>query len=547
MLSATPPPVPASLPERAFFALPALSSSVVLISAVCLIAGAWGLLAPSLADERSLAGRFAASGVLAAYLAALGGVIALLLRWQRANPDAIGPTLVGVVFSVGLAVAIDLLARPCRGIAAAMAVAGLGGTLWLGRAWIRASGIAAPPWALPAALLLAWNFLWPLAQSFGCPAVNGPQRIDDPFALWLAGLAPVLAALLWLAVRAARAPQPWAGSGPFLARPAMGWIVAALLAAATALHIYIAGYLGSVDFLVGDLLPPALAVTVLGLELAARRHPDGRWDAPVLALFGTVVVLLALLGQGVPGPGHAPYQRGGELTALLHRWLLSPGPVLALTALVAAGCAYRRGDDRTAIVGIGLLLAALLVWGTRAGDLRLPLAASGLGVALLGWAAWRRDPLLGVWAVVGTLAWLLPWSGTLAASAKTLGLHPALLLVQALGAVLLLSACCWPRLLPRPTLRSAAVLLGVALLPLGRDTALLPWLTALVPAVVVAAAAWRARDAFLPATLLPPAGALAWQIGREQLAWLAVFAAFALLVVALGVARWRLRRAGGER
>nr|MBA3939429.1 hypothetical protein [Planctomycetota bacterium] len=279
---------------RAFIAWPGAASLITLLSAACLLGGAWGLLAPTIGDPAQVTGRLAVSGILATYLAALLGVVWAMCRWQPANPDGIAASVVGAAFTIAAGLTLDLVATDRPYITLLLGAGGLGLSVVAWRTWNRATirpaatGPAGPGTAeepatpralrLPLLLIAGWSFLWPGAMGLNAAltpvGAAGPDRGLAPMTLWLPGWWLVLAAALLLVVALARGAAPWsAAERGFLARPAMRWVQALVMLAAAGLHQFVLGYTAGLDLAWSDFAPLAALLLIVGSELRAAARP----------------------------------------------------------------------------------------------------------------------------------------------------------------------------------------------------------------------------------------------------------------------------------
>jgi hypothetical protein len=546
---------------RGFLALPAAASLTVLVSAACLLGGVWGILAPTLGDAALIDGRFAASGSIAAYLAALFACTWLLLRWQRGNHDAIGPALVAAAFLPGLGITIDLVAADRPAGAGLLAAGGLVLGLLLWHGWRQATDPGAPGAVrdrLPAVLLLllAWNMIWPVlqgtlraaeaAQLAAVHAWNGPHA----FSLWLPGWASGLAAGALLLHAAAHGPSPWRDEGqPFILRAGMRWVLALTLFATSSLHQWSLAHVSGIDLSCADGLAPFALLALTVNELCARAVPrDDHRERWLMVALGIAGLWLGISAAGQPPPEDDTIP---AWVRLLMAEVLAPAPVLAMVALAAVGLGRHRGSSALAWGAAWPLLAAALVWHADPGVAGLNWAAGTACGALLlgGWACWHRRLSAGLLAlaiVQGALAGM-PRVREALADAE---LMPPLVLMAAYATTLLLVALAAPRLLPARLLRYAAwgSLLGIGHCLADHGAGFhAPVLGGLAAAGMLAAVSWRTRDWLVALPLAAPACWLAVRWAPENKAWLAVWAAFALLGATLALGWQRIKAGAGAR
>ncbi len=544
-----------------FLALPAAASLTVLVSAACLLGGVWGILAPTLGDAALVDGRFAAGGSIAAYLAALVACSWLLLRWQRGNHDAIGPAVVAAAFLPGLGITIDLVAAERPAGAGLLAAGGLVLGLLLWRGWRHATAAGSPGGErdrLPAVmlLLLAWNMLWPVLQGAQRAAeaaqLAAIHRWDGPhaFSLWLPGWICGLAAGALLLHAAACGPSPGRDQGqPFILRAGMRWVLALTLFVTSSLHQWSLAHVSGIDLSCADGMAPVALLALTLNEWCARVVPRDdlreRWLMIALGAAGLWLGIGAA-GQATPEEDGVPWWVRTVMAEVL-----APAPVLAMVAVTAVGLGLARGSLALAWAAAWPLLSAVLVWHAGAGVTGLNWAAGTAAGALLlaGWACWHRRLATGLLALAiieGAVA-CLP---RMRAALSDAGLMPLLVLMAAYSATLLLTALAVPRLLPARLLRYAAwgFLLGIGhcLADHGAGSHA-PLLGGLAAIGMLAAVSWRTRDWLVALPLAAPACWLVVRWSPENKAWLAVWAAFALLGATLALGWQRIKAGVGAR
>jgi len=533
-----------------FIALPGTASVLTLVSAACLLAGLSGVLAPALGGDGDGNGdggsaRFAALGVIAAYLGSLLGVVGIMCRWQAGNPDAIGASLVGAVLVVGQAVTLDLIAVEHPRLTAVLAAVGLGAVVGLLRLWNRLTQGAVVAGARgPLALLLCWNYLGPVA--FGLRSVLEIRHpglpVLHPIVLWLAGwLVVLLAAVLALhACRRDAAGLAAQGPAPLLARRSLRWVLLVVLLAATALHHFVLGYGASLDLVGSDLAAVVAVLVLIANEVRAGVAGGNRLrDALAVALPALAVVVLAVSGASTLT---ADMNRGPDAAQAV-LLCLHPVATLGLVSVLGLGLWWRaRRPGFLLGVVISSSLLALLV-GAAPGTVN---ASAALGVATLwclGAALWGRRPQLALAAVLLIEVLALTWSGT----RELLGditVNDAAAVLVTLGATTLLVAALRPRWVLPVWARWAAWATGTGLygccLPAG--SALHgPVLGTLLVVGLLAAVAWRRRDGWVAAPLGAPALGVLPQLMPDRGCWVGIDAAFLLLGGALWVGWHRLR------
>ena len=520
------------------------------------------------------------SGILGLYLGALIGVVWAMCRWQPANPDGIAASVVGAAFTIAAGLTLDLVATDRPYITLLLGAGGLGLSLAAWRTWNRATtrrplpdpaanagdavgaGTAtaeATPRALrlPLLLVAGWSFLWPgimgLNASLTPPGAAGPDRGVQPMALWLPGWWLVLLAALLLLIALAQGATPWADpQRGFLARPAMRWVQTLVMLVAAGLHQFVLGYTSGLDLAWSDFVPLATVLLVVGSELRAAARPGLAGtvrDCLAFALPGAGLAALVLAGSPdairIPGGDH-----DGWLIQAALRGTVSPEATLLLLAGGGVGLWWYRRRPGLALGAFAALLSAVLIWGANDGAGMHPAAAAvTAAVAATLWAAWRRRPAQALMAAVlleVALAMVPAVQGWLGER----HLWTAALVAMAVGMTVLIGVAIVPTVVTRRVARLAAwvALAGLlgSLLPSSHgdphSLPLLAWFAVPALSVVMATAAWRARDwaTALPLGVLALCG-LPWIMPTNK-AWLGIWSAFGLLGAALAVGRKRLIR-----
>jgi hypothetical protein len=532
-----------------FLAWPGSTSLVLLGSAACLLGGLWGVLAPSLGIEDDVASRWQVLGVLSGYVGCLLAGVWAMCRALAGHPDAVAASVVGAALAVGFGVVLGLIA-PEHTVSAALA----GTAGWLGlvatwRAWSRITGSPGSLIGPVLGLLALWACLWPVVlghQVVEAASLAGGATPDVAvMAWWTIGWLGLLLIELGLLALAVVGPDPWSGTGPFLGRPAMRWVLALVMLAAAIIALGVQAHVAGLDLLRSDLLPHLALLALIGNELRARAAYGAGRD-------GTVVAGLAILGAliAVSAPDGSGLVRGSGWAPLLVTALGSAGGLPLLIAVVAvliSGRVVRPGLMVGAVIALAVSLLGL------GGHLRLGEAGSLLSglVAVVAWRTERRELMaMATSGMGGALAFIQPLQ-------DALGAHTAVALSISVAAAVLLAWAAWrPALVGVNTAQLAAWWLGlmgmIGCLRLldgfehGRDLHLVVQIPSLLGAgALVAWAAWRRRDTVMGAALAPALIVLAWPLATwlmpRQRAWLAVWAAFGLLGTAVVIA---IRRAG---
>jgi hypothetical protein len=527
---------------RAFLAWPQATSFVTLVSAACLLSGAWGVLAPTLGDPDQVGSRLGVVGVLAAYIASLLGVVWVLCRWEAANPDAIGASVVGSAFTVGIGVTLDVIARDRPLATALLALGGFAAALAAWRRWNRITGGVTPGGLRsPLALLFGCSFLWPALMGWRATVGNGDAV--DPMLVWLPGWWLMITAGALPLIALARGAEPWADpSRPMLARSAMRWLQLLIVLVACGCHQYVLGYSANLDFVVSDFLPLVALLLLLGNELRAAAVAGDPWrDAGAIVLSSALVAVVVASG-GANDTESA--NRGHDGMRIVVALALSPEATLALLALAAAAL-WRRTHRIGLLAGATAAgIALVLVWGAAGGrglNGVAALAASALACSL--WSLWARHPRLALVAALALEGACIGAPATMV-QLRAHGLSPLFVLMSLGSATVLVTGASWVWLVARPIMRIAAWALTLAVLHCcAREGSLLhaPVTAGIALTLCLLGLAWRRRDAALVAPLSVPGALSLPRLMPDNKAWLGVWAAFLLLAGALGIGWRRVR------
>jgi hypothetical protein len=534
--------------QPGFLGLPAAASIITLLSASCLLAGVWSLLAPAMTGE-SIGTRCTVVGVLACYLGALSLVVAVLCRWQAANPDALGASLVGCLCVVGMGVSLDLLKvdAPLLTPLLGCATAGLAVAAW--RFWNRCSGGRTPAACVaPLLLLLAIHCAWPTlmgqALLLGHGGPEDARRWTSPMACWALGwglslAAAVLSAAGCLAPGLERPPAPGGAESapparpPFLASGRMRALLTLVLLTGTLAQAWVVGYSANLDILWSDLVPLLAPLLIaVGALLGPRRAAF--WDGAALAVPAGAQLLLHVLPHS---PGEL--NRGPEGVQQLLDALLAPAPQLALCSVAGVLLGLRLKRRGYLIGAASCAVAMILLWHQRDISSWQPVPALTVALGLLlAHSLWTRD-----WRRALQAAMLLEPVLLLALRADLAGPAWCSSLIFGLPCLsVVLAGLVWRTLVSDPELLVALWFTLIAIAMGGDDPRLRIHLALAIGWSALPLLAWyrRRRWALLLPLAVPGAGGLI-ALDLLNAGWLGVVLAFLLLAVAAVASRHRLR------
>ena len=522
--------------DPGFLAWPAASSLTFLLSAACLLGGAWTVFASLGIDEGMLAERFGMVGAVHGYELALVVVAVVLCRFQRANPDAIGPVLLGACFLVGSAVTLDLVSIDAPYLTLACGLSGVALMLLKGQVLTRLGGNASP-WLVTAPLLLAmgWNLLWPAVM--GLYLFHTRSGLAS-VAWWLPGWSVVLLAAVALVIGIVRDGDLGIDRArPFLRRAALRWTLGLVIIACSGLHLEVLGYLHSLDVTLGEFLPLIALLCLGAVDLRHRAYgPAPQLDQFLLGV-PVALTLMAVLREEY-GVVSNPYQAWAVFT---------PALVLAVYAGLVWWLGRQRGQSAWSRLAGAAAVAAVLTWQAAPAFDALNWLAAGTALALG----------LGIHAVItrrpAALASALMVAASLAALQPRIihwqlmsGLSPLIALVAVNGLALLLVAALWPRAFRPVVIRLALLALTIGVMQAyGREGSELyaPLSAGCGLFALHAAMAWRTRNWFALTPLLLPFLLVAPSLIPTHKGWLAVWAAFALLGAGVSLSWVRVRSA----
>jgi hypothetical protein len=520
--------------QSTFLAWPAASSLIFLLSAACLLGGAWTVFETLGIDPDQIGERLAMVGTVHLYELALVGVALLLCRFQRANPDAIGPVLLGGCFLVGAAVTLDLVSIDAPYLTLAMALTGVVLACGKARVLSHLGGGASPALLLaPLALLIAWNLLGPTAMGlYQYHSVSGMARQE----WWMPGWGVVLLGCGLLVIGIVRDDSVGVERlRPFLRRITLRWVIGLAIGGCSALHLLVLGYVHSLDVTLGEILP-MIALLCLGAVDLRHRAAGKALELDHLLLCLPCALALTAVFSEEHGLMSNPHADGVVFTP-------------ALLLLTYGALVWRLGDHRQQLtwrwVAAASALLGVLVWGARAEliscNWSLTVVVAALGFAVR--AVIRNEPITLAKAlmVAATVALLQPTS-VLWMRHQDLSAFGAVL--ASIGVIVLTCALVW-RTGKRPAeVRLALWIATVGVLLLCHRHAALS-LIGLAGGLGVMAmhamAWWRTRDAWALASLLLPSATLVPVLMPAHKGWLAVWAAFALLGVGVSLSWLRVR------
>jgi len=518
--------------QSTFLAWPAASSLIFLLSAACLLGGAWTVFTSLGIDPEQLRERLALIGTVHLYELALVAVAVVLCRFQRANPDAIGPVILGACFLVGSAVTLDLVSIDAPYVTLAFGAIGLLLMCAKGLVLARLGGGASHMLLLlPLALLMSWNLLWPGVMGLYLHhTVSGLAST----AWWMPGWIVVLAATALLVIGIVRDD----GVGierlrPFLRRSTLRWVLGLAIAGCSAIHLQVLGYLHSLDVTLGEALP-MLALLCLGaVDLRHRAAGRAKELDRVLLALPCGLALAAILAE----------EHGVMSNPQASGVVFAPALVLLAYAALVWRLGHHRGQTEWRWVAAAAGALGVLLWGATSSPSSFNWSLTGVaitaGMALR--AVQRRQPIALVKAlVIATAIGLLQPSAISWQVAHSM--LPLATLVTAIGVVVLVVALTWGA-----ERRAAVVRLALWLVTIGvvlscaKHGALS--LVALAGGGVLVAvhviAWWRTRDAWTLLSLSVPAVLVA--LAPENKGWLAVWAAFILLAAGVWMSWLRIR------
>ena len=282
-------------PLRCFFG----GSIYYLISAVCILAGVAQILAPVFeqidAAPIHMVEKFYCLVALNVYELTLLGVALLILLWKNVTDDAVGLAMLIAAFMVGSAVALDTVAPD---FPLPVTLFGLGGFILAHSKLLAATRyiIGRVHWTahLSLGLLLLWNFGMPAVLSWAQHAeYSNPQLVN----VWYVGWNASLVFGLVLVGGLLQAPTGSAGENdggePFLRRSYMRWIFIGIIFVGSYFHQWALLWSFNLKLQIGDLLPAAGLIAIVGIELLRVYGRDGL--VKELAIGGVVAWLVAVV------------------------------------------------------------------------------------------------------------------------------------------------------------------------------------------------------------------------------------------------------------
>ncbi|MBM4144044.1 MAG: hypothetical protein FJ225_10705 [Lentisphaerae bacterium] len=539
-----PPPLPVTSINlldggvwRGFFSLTG-GSILYCLSALSIIYGIARLLGPLLARTDALRGAYPCLAALNIYEICLLGVLVFIVIRARIMDDAVSLVVLVALFLVGDGIALSAVANggpretPVIGLLCFLLGAG---KLHVLRRYVR----LALNWGMLAGLgvILAWNF--GAGSMLARLAVEGAVAREHWLTAWLfviAGGAIVFLAgekEAWALARTDAAPRL-----PFLCRPGMALLFAAILLIAGAVHQYVLGYVYEVPSDAGDYLPLVGVVSLVVLQLSVSLRRRASLFEACLAGVPLAACGLAVLSKSViavPPSGV--------------RLIWHPSAFLGFTGAAVLAVWVRTRSRRLLVVCGAYLLGVILTVGyspVRPLDLNWHVTGGVLVAALMLIGLVRRNVALCLLAViVATIG--VATTGSFAAFLQTWKLTHSGAVAGVAGMGILALAVVFGREMT-PILTGIGAL-GVMififdLLPTGSGAV---DLFSLAGALVAGAAIWlRVRHWPSVAFLLAPVVQRAWAFSTRFTAWRFVALSFVLLFAGAWLSVRKSRKPAGS-
>jgi len=507
------------------------------LSALSIVYGITQIIGPPLAKSSVLGDILPCVGVLNVYELALLAVLMLVVVWRNVTDDAISLIVLIALFLVASGMTLGVVAP--SGLNVCLAVGFACFFMGLAKLYVLRRYIGLHIGALSGlglTLILAWNFLGPslMARPLMARTATDELRRNG----WLLGWLVMLLGAVLIFVEAARSKgspsQARQERKPFIRLRPMALIFALVLLAAGGFGQYGFAYMFAVDYVDGDFIPLAAAMSLLLIELA-RSLPKQYADAEVLLS----CVPLALAVLAVPyGLTTVPGAAGMDI-------ICYPPVTLALTGLALLWTGCRHSRKSLSVAAIAYALGALLTL-TRGDELNVRLFGGGLVATFLVFGAIRRNPAL-CFAAVLTLTIGLASTGEFARFAKAHNLTVAGAAAGTAAIGIIAIALIFGRSTPRLIVLCGAV--GVAIAVFDYLPRNLQWVDAIAFATIVllfAALAVRTRDVAAAMVLWIPAFPRAYLFVTNMSSWSFVLLSFLLLFLGATMSLFLKRRLAPE-
>lgn len=334
---------------RCFFRF-AGGSPLYCLSAVFVAYGIVTLLAPVLEASDSLRQALPCLLTLHGYELSLLAVLVFIVS-RKVVDDAISIVILTALFLIGTSVATGSAINKDIHTGYVIAIVSIIIAAVKILTMRRFAGLSFRAWAICGILgMVACNYLGPifLAQSI----TLYPEQEDPRKVIWLAVYLGILLSAGLVLVEAASPNVPsQKDTSPLLRRPVMVYLFAAILAAASGVHLYTMEYAFALVRVWGDFLPVVAIVSLLGLEIA--RHTGRRSVSmeTAIALIPLAATLWAIYERVIGSTGQ--FGLG---------WIAYPPVLMAVCGAVVAGLAYLHRWQHlyfaAAAYGLGVILTA---------------------------------------------------------------------------------------------------------------------------------------------------------------------------------------------
>jgi hypothetical protein len=517
-----------------FFSYPAVSSIIFLLSALCLLGGAYTVFAGLGDDDLQLPQRFAMVAAVHGYELALGIVAIILCSFQRANNDAIGPLILAAAFLIGSSVTLDLVSIDAPWWTLSIGFTSLAILLGKYRALRYLDNMPATNWWLmPLLGLAAFNLLY--------PGLLGLQRHYSDSSLYTqwwyfpAWMAMLLCAVFFLVGLAQENDLHSDRYRPLIRRALFRWILGMIIVACSAVHLFVLGFVQNIDVSLGELLPfiGVLAVMSVGLRYrAAQRHWSG----------DNVILWLPIMAAGL-----AIYWEDVGFLSNVHGdyGVLTPSIFCLLYAGMLLMHWRHTGQFHYYSAALAAVVGSVWWWGADANLLSWNyhaciLAMSGVLVAE-ALRMTRVDYIMAAIVIgMAELMWQPEWKLWL----WSLGLSRTMGTLMIGGVLMLAVAWVVPFLLSRRFYFLMLTGIIITVLYHNKSGALsgAAFLWGIFLVVIHAVSAWRRRDYLLFIPLLCPVSLALLHLLPSHKGWIAVISTFALLIIGTVVSYVRVQQ-----